>query len=260
MGLDQPHGPFNGPVGLNQPGKPPTDLDRLDDPSGQWTSVRAAGCLRQGEMTRPSGCGMWPKFLDADPMVLTGHDFTVTAVEFSPEATLASSSWDKTVRLWDLSNPGSEPVVLRDHAYGVASIAFSPDGSTLAAGISLPDGVTLAEAGQGLAIRLWIPRTEILSDMVCGTVWRNLAMEEWRRFVGEDVPYVRTCPNLPPAQGAPVDFEPVVELAIATNDVFLNNDVCWFGSSRASPRSSVQPATVLSSWILLVARTMTAEG
>jgi hypothetical protein len=41
--------------------------------------------------------------------------------------------------------------------------------------------------------------------MVCQLVWRNLSMDEWRQFVGDGIPYERTCPNLPFGEGAPTE-------------------------------------------------------
>jgi hypothetical protein len=37
----------------------------------------------------------------------------------------------------------------------------------------------------------------LVSDSVCQKVWRNLTLEEWHKFVGIELPYERTCPNLP---------------------------------------------------------------
>jgi len=65
-----------------------------------------------------------------------------------------------------------------------------------------PDGTTLASGSRDKTIRIWIARTETLAAMVCKKVGRNLTMDEWRRFVGPDIPYERTCPNLPPGEGA----------------------------------------------------------
>ncbi|MEW5961347.1 MAG: WD40 repeat domain-containing protein, partial [Chloroflexota bacterium] len=64
---------------------------------------------------------------------LTGHAGFITAVAFSPDGrTLASSSADGTVRLWDVSTAQEIGPPLTGHTGWVLDLAFSPDGHTLA--------------------------------------------------------------------------------------------------------------------------------
>jgi cytochrome c len=68
---------------------------------------------------------------NAEPdAVLEGHTAPIAALALSPDgATLASVSWDQTVRLWPLA--GGVPRVLEGHTQNVNGVAFAPDGRTL---------------------------------------------------------------------------------------------------------------------------------
>jgi len=59
---------------------------------------------------------------------LTGHSHIVFSAAFSPDGTrLATGSFDKTVKLWDVAS-GQEVFTLKGHAAAVVSVGFSLDG------------------------------------------------------------------------------------------------------------------------------------
>jgi WD40 repeat protein len=131
-----------------------------------------------------------------DPLELLGHRGPVNSVAFRKDGQmLASASADKTIRLWNLEKPESNPFELQMHGQWVWSVAFSPDGNFLASG------------GADQRMLLWVINIEILANRVCEVVKRNLTWEEWKEYIGEDISYQLTCPDLPPAEGLPVSVQ-----------------------------------------------------
>ena len=121
---------------------------------------------------------------------LTGHNSAVYQAAFSPDGRLlATAGFDQHVRLWNVTNlrPFGQP--LTGHINTVTGVAFSPDATLLAT--TSTDGT----------VRLWAtPSTWV--DRTCDIVGRNLSQQEWDRYVGTAMQYVRQCARYPSGPGA----------------------------------------------------------
>jgi WD40 repeat protein len=66
---------------------------------------------------------------------LGSHAGAAFCVAFIPdEQSLASTSSDVTIRLWDLTDPQGEPVLLQGHERVVHAVAFVPNRRTVGSG------------------------------------------------------------------------------------------------------------------------------
>jgi cytochrome c len=96
-------------------------------------AVNAVVLLRDGRAATAGADGriaIWTPGNAQPDAVLEGHTAPIAALALSPDgATLASASWDYTVRLWPLA--GGMPRVLEGHTQNVNGLAFAPDGRTL---------------------------------------------------------------------------------------------------------------------------------
>src|SRR6266404_1141338 len=107
-------------------------------------AVNAVVLLRDGRAVTAGADGriaIWTPGNAQPDAVLEGHTAPIAALALSPDGvTLASASWDYTVRLWPLA--GGMPRVLEGHTQNVNGLAFAPDGRTLVS-VSYDQGVRI---------------------------------------------------------------------------------------------------------------------
>jgi len=106
------------------------------------------------------------------------HDGDIWSVAFSPDGRLlATGSRDRTVRLTDVA--ARRELTRISHDWPVRLVAFSRDGDWLA-------------VGTDAALHVWSVEPADIFSRLCAHQGRNLALEQWRRYVGEQ-PWQATC-------------------------------------------------------------------
>ena len=117
---------------------------------------------------------------------LYGHSRGGVGIAISPDGkTLASGSLDNTVHLWDVESRKTLGEPLTGHTKSVYSVAFSADGKTL------------ASSSMDNTVRLWDVNPNSWKKQLCAIANRNLSHKEWQKYIGEDRPHEKTCPDLP---------------------------------------------------------------
>lgn len=108
-------------------------------------AVNAVALLGDGRAATAGADGriaIWKPGNTQPDALLEGHIAPIAALAISPDgATLASASWDQTVRLWPLA--GGAPRVLEGHTQNVNGLAFASDGRTL------------VSVGYDQSVRIW---------------------------------------------------------------------------------------------------------
>lgn len=85
---------------------------------------------RQATAGEDGRIAIWRKGGTVPERVFEGHTAPIVSLTISPDrTTLASASWDRTIRLWPLA--GGEARVLNGHDQNVNGVAFTRDGKSL---------------------------------------------------------------------------------------------------------------------------------
>lgn len=147
---------------------------------------------------------------------------------------VASANSNGSISIWELKSGGEYELVStinNPHFYGITSISISPDGNTLVSGgedravtiwditdVSNPsrrvsfyghsdfilhgglfftgDGNTVISTSK-MEVVFWDVDTDSWLYKACRIAGRNLTEPEWKQYIGSDIPYHLTCPELP---------------------------------------------------------------
>lgn len=114
--------------------------------------------------------------------IVEGHKGSVEFFAFCNDSRqIASASDDRVIKLWAGDNMLQPPVTFTDNPGEVSFIGYTTEGRSL---VTATDAGTLVQRPA---------QVKYMTETVCSLVDRNLTPEEWESFVGDDVPYEKTC-------------------------------------------------------------------
>ncbi|NOY37431.1 MAG: hypothetical protein GXO83_07625 [Chlorobi bacterium] len=118
--------------------------------------------------------------------ILRGHTARITDAQFSNnDSLILTSSMDGTIQLWDANDLNTQPVTYKDNDGFVFAVAFSQDNQSFVSGSTQGDYVVARPT-----------HAESLVQNLCSNLHRTMTHEEWAVFVGKDIRYENTCPDL----------------------------------------------------------------
>jgi cytochrome c len=109
------------------------------------SAVNAVAILKDGRLATGGEDGkvaIWKPGEPVPSQTFEGHTAPIVSLAVSPDGnTIASASWDRTIRLWPLA--GGAPRILEGHSQNVNGVAFTGDGKNL------------VSAGYDATVRIW---------------------------------------------------------------------------------------------------------
>lgn len=134
------------------------------------------------------------------PTILGEYNFKGSSVAFSPDGkTIATGSWTGTTWLWNCNDFSTIPITHSYQGNGsqygqeITSVAFSPNGQLL------------ATASNNTTIQILTVDAQELVKKIQDKLSRNLSQGEWDEYIGDSIPYERTCACFESDEGAPKD-------------------------------------------------------
>lgn len=146
-------------------------------------------CLEYDEMqnqlyigTQKGEIWVWDTTSRQPLQILSGHSSAVTDMKLDAQAKyLASSSLDRTVRVWPLYSATSQPIVLNDLDNWASTLAFH-------------NGQILTGSYSG-SLKIFKLSMDELALGLCEKVGRSLTPTEWREYISDEIIYDTSCEN-----------------------------------------------------------------
>jgi WD40 repeat protein len=114
--------------------------------------------------------------------IIEAHNGSIGLFAFNPEnKQIASAGIDGTIKLWSYEDMTRPPVTFTDNSGETSFIGYSSDGRSI-----------ISASASGTIIQR-PAQTDYMSGALCSHVARNFTPEEWEAFVGNDIPYEKTC-------------------------------------------------------------------
>jgi WD40 repeat protein len=119
---------------------------------------------------------------------IRSQEIDVLSVALSPNGKVLvtkTSEKDNKLTLWDVTQQTTIGKKLYGHNSNISRVIFSPNGKFLVSGDV-----------NGL-VMLWDIKLQSWLKKMCHIAGRNLSHEEWKQFIGNAIPYQKTCPEFP---------------------------------------------------------------